>query len=132
MLLVGFSLTSFARSFRSGLTQSLASCSAFFYKSFLWRLDAIASGQWLSRAYLCLWQRRHYGRMLAHFVRSFLSYWAYAKPRKLLGFFLQIFFMAPRRYRVRPMAITRLLMPLATPRIIAIACTSCRRHKFTA
>jgi len=29
-----------------------------FYKCFIWRLDAIASGEWLSRAYLCLWQRR--------------------------------------------------------------------------
>ncbi len=33
--------------------------------------------------------------------------------------FLQMFFMAPRRYRVWRVAITRLLMPLATPRIIA-------------
>jgi hypothetical protein len=30
-------------------------------------------------------------RILAHFVRSFLSYWAYAKPHKVLGFFYKCF-----------------------------------------
>jgi hypothetical protein len=69
----GFSLTSFARSCRSGLTQSLAMLSMYFYWSIdIMAPDAIASGSWLSRAYLCLRQRLAHSHCL-HFVQAPLN-----------------------------------------------------------